>query len=165
MSYQQPPTGDPRQFPEPDPDTPSGLSVDAGKLWAGGVATAVVAGLAAVVGLLVCRGVLDIAVLVPSGGGHWDVASTVPYAAVAVGGALLATALMHLLLLTTPRPRLFFGWIMVLVAVIVGVLPFTVDVPLKEQVASAVVGVVVVIIVATLVSGTADRSVRNAPRA
>jgi hypothetical protein len=163
MSYQQPPSGQPD--PSPGSRAPSGLSIDAGKLWAGGVATAVVAALAAVVGLLVCRGVLDIAVLVPSGGGKWDVASTVPYAAIAFGGALLATALMHLLLLTTPRPRMFFGWIMVLAAVIVGVLPFTVDIRLEEQIASAAVGVVVVVVIGTLVSGTADRAVRTTPYA
>ncbi|KAA1420739.1 hypothetical protein FE697_015460 [Mumia zhuanghuii] len=147
--------------PVPESNTPSGLSVNAGRLWAGGVATAVVAGLAAVVGLLVCRGVFDIAVLVPSGGGRWDVASTIPYAALAFGAALLATALMHLLLLTTPRPRLFFGWIMTLVTVIVGVLPFTIDAELEEQVASAAVGVLIVIVIASLVSGTADRAVRD----
>lgn len=163
MTYQQPPAGSPE--PDRDPDTPSGLSVDAGKLWAGGVATAVVAALGAAVGLLVCRGVFDIAVLVPSGGGRWDVASTLPYAFLAAGAALLATALMHLLLLTTPRPRLFFGWIIVLIAIIVGVLPFTVNIPLEEQIASAVVGVLLAVIIGSLVSGTADRAVRNAPRA
>ncbi|MFD1827237.1 MULTISPECIES: DUF6069 family protein [Mumia] len=159
MSYQQPPAG------QPEPGTPSGLSVDAGKLWAGGVATAVVAALAAAVGLLVCRGVFDIAVLVPSGGGRWDVTSTLPYAFLAAGAALLATGLMHLLLLTTPRPRLFFGWIVALIAVIIGVLPFTVDIPLEEQVASAAVGVLITVIIGSLVSGTAQRAVRNAPRA
>ncbi|WP_370615043.1 DUF6069 family protein [Mumia qirimensis] len=161
MSYQQPPMGQPDPDRQPESAAPSGLSIDAGKLWAGGVATAVVAGLAAVVGLLVCRGVFEIAVLVPSGGGKWDVASTIPYAALAFGCALLATALMHLLLLSTPRPRLFFGWIMTLVTVIVGVLPFTVDLELEEQIASAAVGVVIAVVIASLVSGVADRAIRN----
>ncbi|MBW9205680.1 hypothetical protein KV102_15675 [Mumia sp. zg.B53] len=169
MSYQQPPQNDPRRVPQPaadaDSETPSGLTVNTGRLWAGGVATAVVAGLAAVVGLLVFRGVFDIAVLVPSGGGRWDVVSTIPFALVAAGGALLATALMHLLVLATPRPRLFFGWIMVLVGVIAGVLPFTINVETSEQVASAVVGVLIVVVIASLVSSTADRAVTVAPPA
>ncbi|PJJ54154.1 hypothetical protein CLV56_3658 [Mumia flava] len=162
MSYDQPPyePGDARPS-DGGPQTPSGLTIDPGRLWAGGVATAVVAGLAAVVGLLVCRGVFDIPVFVPDSAGGWDVASTVPYAFGAAAAALLATALMHLLLIATPRPKLFFGWIATLITVIVGVLPFTVDIDVSEQIASAAVGVLIAIVIATLVSGTASRSVKT----
>ncbi|TNC33680.1 DUF6069 family protein [Mumia zhuanghuii] len=166
MSYQQPPADqpDPRRNPDSDANTPSGLSLNVGRLWAGGLATAVVAGLAAVVGILVCRGVFDIAVLVPSGGGRWDVASTIPYAFIAAGAALVATGLMHLLILATPRPTLFFSWIMTLVGVIAAVLPFTTDIDLPEQIATAAVAVLIVIVIASLVSSTGARAVTNAHR-
>jgi hypothetical protein len=40
-------------------------TVDAGRLWAGGVATAVVAALVALVGVLVCDAVLDLDMVAP----------------------------------------------------------------------------------------------------
>src|SRR5207249_12211135 len=40
-------------------------SVDAGRLWTGGVATALVAALVAVVGVLIARGLLEVPVLAP----------------------------------------------------------------------------------------------------
>lgn len=41
--------------------------IDARRLWAGGVATAVVAALVAVVGLLIARGIFEVEVLAPKG--------------------------------------------------------------------------------------------------
>lgn len=62
-------------------------SINAGTLWAGGLAAAVVAGLVTVVGVLVCRGILGIPVLAPKGKGVWGDADTATYAF----GAALAT--------------------------------------------------------------------------
>ena len=139
-------------------------TVDAGKLWAGGVATAVVAGLIAVVGLLVTRGVFDIFILSPKEEGAWEAASAVPYAAAAAVGALVATGLMHLLLVTTPSPTLFFGWIMFLVAVIAAVWPFTTGADVENQVATAVLDVIIVVAIWSLVAGTAHRALVPATR-
>src|SRR4029079_9289471 len=76
-------------------------TVDAGRLWAGGAATALVAGLVAVVGVLIGQGVLDLAMvkppLVPVG-----VSFAVQYAVTAALLALVATALAHVLAATTP---------------------------------------------------------------
>ena len=144
------------------PQSPNSASrpvIDAGKLWAGGAATAVVAALIAVVGLLVTRGLLDIFVFAPAGEGAWEAASAVPYATAAAFGALLATGLMHLLLATTPRPAMFFGWIMFLVAVVVGVWPFTTSAGRENQIATAVLDVIIVVAIWSLVSGTAHRVV------
>ncbi|HLR84657.1 MAG TPA: DUF6069 family protein [Nocardioidaceae bacterium] len=138
--------------------SPDRTEIDAGKLWAGGVATAIVAALVAIVGLLVARGVLDIAVLVARSEGAWHTASTAPYAAGAVVGALVATALMHVLALTTPRPTLFFGWILFLVGVVVAVWPFTTGAALDEQIATAVLDAIIVVAVWSLVDGTARRT-------
>lgn len=138
--------------------------VDAGRLWAGGVATAVVAALIAIVGLLITRGVFDIFILAPKDQGAWEAASAAPYAAAAAFGALLATGLMHLLLLTTPNPTLFFGWIMLLVAVVVAVWPFTTGARLENQAATAALDVIIVVAIWSLVAGTARRALLPAAR-
>ena len=51
-------------------------SIDAGRLWTGGVATALVAALVAVVGVLIARGLFDVPVLAPSSEGSLGNAST-----------------------------------------------------------------------------------------
>src|SRR5690242_8166713 len=72
-------------------------AVDAGRLWAGGVATALVAALIAVVGILLARGVLGVAVLARQSAGVWGDASTGWYAAGAALASLAATGLIHVL--------------------------------------------------------------------
>ncbi|MET0928607.1 MAG: DUF6069 family protein [Aeromicrobium sp.] len=128
------------------------------RLWAGGAATAVVAALVAVVGLLVARGILDIAVMAPAGDGTWHTPTVVGYAIAAAAGALLATAVMHGLLLFAPTPRRFFHWIMGLAAVVGVAWPFALDATLEEQIATALIDLAIVLAIASLVSGAADRS-------
>jgi len=53
------------------------------------------------------------------------------FAAVAV--ALFATAIMYLLLLSTPRPQLFFNWIVGLGTVIAVVFPFSSTAPCPRR--------------------------------
>lgn len=136
------------------------VQVDAGRLWAGGVATAVVSALVALVGLLVARGVLDIAVLAPASDGRWDTATYASLAIAAILGSFVATTLMHALLLFAPNARSFFHWIMGLAAVINAAWPFALDASLEEQVATAVIGVAIVLAIGSLVSSAADRSAR-----
>jgi Family of unknown function (DUF6069) len=143
---------------QPGRQPPAQPQVDAGKLWAGGVATAVVAALIAVVGILVVRGLLNVYMIAPKDQGAWESASALPYAFIAALGALVATALMHLLLVSTPRPTLFFGWIMFLLGVVVGVWPFTTGAELKPQIATAALNVIIVLAIWSLVSGTAHRA-------
>jgi len=88
-------------------------------LWAGGAASAVVAALVAIIGVIVCRDVLGLEMvpppLLPIG---WSL--TVEYAVTSAFLALGATGLAHVLTLTTPRPEAFFTWIVGL-ATVVGV--------------------------------------------
>src|SRR4029077_8552091 len=111
----------PRQDQDPRPTR----RVDARPLWSGGVATAVVAALIALVGILVARWLFNISFLSPRRAGAWGDASTAGYVFASIGCALVATALMHLLLLTTPYPRVFFGWIIGLATLIAVVFPFS----------------------------------------
>jgi len=151
------------QDQSPTPDDQS--AVDAAKLWSGGVATALVAALVAIVGIMVARGILDIAILAPADEGTWETASAATYAVAAAFGALIATALMHLLLLTTPRPTMFFGWIMFLVGVVVAIWPFSTNADRDEQAATAVLNALIVLAIWTLVTATANRAMSDEARA
>ena len=69
-------------------DAPS--TVDASRLWTGGLATALVAALVAFVGVLICRGLLDVPVLAPTREGALGDADTARLAALATIAAALA---------------------------------------------------------------------------
>jgi hypothetical protein len=155
----------------PFPDEPrregrsSRPQVDAGKLWPGGIATAVVAGLIALVGVLVCRWLFGIPLLAPkSEGANGDVHTT-DLVLLAAAAALVATGLAHLLLLSTPRPLTFFGWIIGLATVLAVLVPFSTSAPLTAKVATAVVDLVLGVAIGSLISGVAARSVRVPPGA
>jgi hypothetical protein len=141
--------------------------VGAGRLWAGGVATAVVAALVAIVGLMIARGIFHVTVLEPKGGGIWGSASTVTYAIVAALVALLATGLMHLLCLGVPAPSTFFGWIMVLVTAIAVVIPLTLTATLSTRAATAainlVIGLVITLIINTMAASARTVHMRKRP--
>lgn len=146
-------------YPPSDPTEP-----DYGRLWAGGVATAVVAALVAVVGLLIARGLFGVAVLAPKGNGIWGNANTVTYALCAAAAALLATGLMHVLSLGTSAPAQFFGWIMVLITAIAIVLPLTLAVQVDAKIATALINLAIGAVIAmlvTTVAGTARRRRRE----
>jgi hypothetical protein len=143
---------------------PARPTVAAGTLWAGGLATAVVAALAYAVGVVIARVVFDVPILAPERDGALGDSTTWQLAMTAFVVALLATALMHLLLVVTPRPYAFFGWIMGLVVVLVTVLPFAQDAPRSSQIATAIINLVVGAAITSLVRGVAARSIRPAAR-
>jgi hypothetical protein len=145
----------PSQEPEPDPSR----TIDVRQLWSGGAATAVVAAMVALVGILVCRWLFKIPILAPRRAGAWGDASTAGYAVSAAAVAVVATAIMHLLLIATPRPQTFFNWIIALGTVIAVVFPFSTTAPLSQKAATAVVNLVLGFAIASLISGVAARSV------
>jgi hypothetical protein len=108
-------------------------SVDAGRLWAGGVATALVAALIAVAGIAIARGLFDIPILAPEDQGVWGDADTGWYAVAAAVAALVATGLLHLLMVTTPRPMRFFGWTVGLVTLVAATMPFAADASTRRR--------------------------------
>ncbi len=67
--------------------------------------------------------------LAPKGDGLWGNAKTTTYALATAGTALVATALLQLLAVTTPSFSRFFTWIVLLLTAIASVLPLTLDVP------------------------------------
>jgi len=137
--------------------------VDTGRLWAGGAATAVVAALVALVGVLLGNGVLDVAMvqppLIPVGESF-----ALRYAVTAAVLALLATALAQVLLMSTPRPRSFFSWIVGLATVVGVVLPFTLDGTTGGRLATAVVDLAIGLAVLTSLRSVMVRTTRLTPR-
>ena len=145
----------------PGPARSGQAQVDAGRLWAGGAATAVVAALVAFVGVLIAQEVFDLPMveppLLPLGE-----SLEVRYAVTAAALALVATGIGHLLVLTTPRPRSFFGWIAGLVTLVGVVLPFATDGTLGGRLATATLNLVLGVCVISLVSSVLARTARPA---
>ena len=139
-------------------------SIDARTLWSGGVATALVVALIALVGVVVFRGVFGIPILAPEGDGVWGDVSTVWLMSVAAVAALIAVALVHLLLLRTPRALSFFSWIVGLATVVAAVAPFITDADLASKLASALINVIIGFAILGLVSGVARSAVARAVR-
>jgi hypothetical protein len=148
------------------PATPAGaggprVRPDSGQFWAGAVATAIVAALIALVGILICRWTLNIPILAPAGDGAWGNAHTGEYALVAALVALAAAGLLYLLVLSTPNPGLFFRWIIGLVTLIAVVYPFSSGAPLDQKAATALVNLVLGVAIGSLLTATAARAIRR----
>lgn len=149
---------------EQRPPTPGQLrraALDPGALWSGGIVTAVVAALVALAGIIVIRGILKIGILTSLSVGTFGDAKTVYVVVVSFLAGLLATALLHALLLTTPQPITFFGWIAGLITVIVALLPLTTTAPWEQKLATVVLDVVIGLVIGGLLTGAARRARRD----
>ena len=135
--------------------------LDAGRLWAGGLATALVAALVAVAGIVVTRGLFHVPVLAPKGDGVWGNANTLTYALSAGVAALVATALLQVLVLTTPRYGRFFTWIMALATAIATALPLGLVTDLTSRVATSVINLVLGIAITTSVNAVGRTAIRR----
>jgi Family of unknown function (DUF6069) len=142
---------------------PPPTTVDAGRLWAGGFATALVAGLLAVVGVLITRVVFDIAILTPLDAGGWGGTSTAWYAVGAAAGSLAATGLAQLLVTYTPRPMRFFTWVMVLSTAVAIAVPFVTGAATDVKIALALLNLTLGVAIGTLVAGSARGATRRFP--
>jgi hypothetical protein len=145
----------------PGPISRNRVAIDAGRLWGGGAATALVAALAAAVGVLICSEVFDVKLVEPPLLRLTD-SFPVNYAITAGVLALAATGLAHLLSVTTPRPRVFFGWIVGLVTVATMVLPFALEGSLKGKLCVALINLVIGLCITSLLSAVLSRTVVDA---
>jgi type IV secretory pathway TrbD component len=84
----------------------------------------------------------------------------VTYALVAFGAGLLATALIHVLLLSTPSPFAFFGWIVGLCTLAAALAPFAAGGDLAPQVTTAFINAAIGIEIWALTASVARRSVQ-----
>jgi len=149
--------------PVPEPSGPSGAfrRLDPATLWAGGAVTAVVAALIALVGILVSRWLFTVPILAPQHDGAWGDASTGAYVLAAAAVALAATAIMHLLLIAAPEPRVFFAWIIGLATVIAVVYPFSTNAASSQKAATGLVNLVLGIAIGTLINSVSRRARRR----
>jgi hypothetical protein len=135
--------------------------VDVRQLWAGGVATAIVAALVALVGVVVSRWLFHIPLLSPQSQGTYGDAHTTDVVLLAAAAALLATGLAHLLLTAAPRPMTFFTWIVGLVTVLMVLFPFSTSAPISQKIATAAVDLVIGFAIGSLLNGVGARAVRQ----
>jgi hypothetical protein len=145
---------------EPPSTASDRVPVDATRLWAGGLATAVVAALIALVGVLIVRAILQIALYAPKEAGALGDGDTVMLCVLAAVAALAATGLVHLLLLATPRPLSYFSWIVGLLTAVAVVLPLLAGVPLAIALAQSVIHLVIGLAIGSLVAGAARSAIR-----
>ncbi len=147
-----------RQMPPGTPrsgEPARGPAISAGRLWSGGVATAIVAALIGLVGLLVVRALLQIPYLAPVRTGALGDSRTVVLCVSAAIAALAATGLAHLLLLSTPRPMAYFGWIAGLITAVAVVLPLLNSEAITVRIATAIIHGVIGLAIISLVTGAA----------
>jgi len=146
--------------PAPDRAPRARVSIDAGRLWGGGVATGLVAALVAVVGVLICS-IVDVRLVRPAL--LLDVFDSFAgdYALTAFVMTLAATVLAHLVALSTPRPRMFFSWIVVLATAAGMAAPFAVGDHTESQVAAACINFGLGVCVLSLLGGVMSRTVHG----
>ncbi|MBO3084826.1 hypothetical protein [Cellulomonas fengjieae] len=155
----QPPTAQPAFTAAPPPAArATGPSVDGGRYWAGVAATALVTALIGLVGVLIVDQILDIDLVVRDLFGTQSTG-----AAYVVGGvlaAILAGALLQLLVLSTPKPRAFFGWILFLATLTAALLPLTWTDVLESAIASGLINALIGIAIWSLLTGVLSRTLR-----
>ncbi|GAB3483932.1 DUF6069 family protein [Nocardiopsis coralliicola] len=139
----------------------NGRNINVSRLWSGGLATAIVAALVIFVGALIVRGIFGIPVLAPEEAGYFGGAGTAAYAAMAALAALIATGLLHLLMMSAPRPMTFFGWIVGLATVVAAVSPLTQSGSLASQIATGLINAVAGIAIVSLLSSVGASAYRN----
>jgi uncharacterized membrane protein YuzA (DUF378 family) len=138
--------------------------IDAGRLWAGGAASAVVAALIGLVGVLVIRAVFNVAFAGSREAGVFGDSSTAVLCTLAALAAIAATGLAHLLVLSTPRPLAYLGWIIGLVTAAAVVTPFLSNRPIGVSLAQALIYLVIGLAIGSLVPGAAASAMRSSRR-
>ncbi|GAA1322933.1 DUF6069 family protein [Pseudonocardia xinjiangensis] len=142
----------------------SSVRVDVSRLWVGGLATAAVAALIGLLGVLIVRAVLGIALHAPSTAGPFGDSDTVVLCGLAAVAALAVTGLAHLLLIGAPRPMDRFASLVGLLIAMPVVVPFLSPGPMSVALATAAIHLVIGLVIGTLVSGAAPAAVRPAPQ-
>jgi hypothetical protein len=136
----------------------TGDVIDTRTLWTGGVVTAVIVGGLTIVGFLLIEGILRYPLLGDRANAQVAHVTMVGYAVGAAIAALLATAAMHVLLMTTHRPQWFFAWLGGIGTAIAVLLPLTQHLP--APLATATVNLGLGLTIVGMVRHTAAASVR-----
>lgn len=134
------------------------LGLEVGRFWAGALATMLVAALIGLAAEFILEEVLNLEIqaqadLFATGSDlmAWVVAGAL--------FALVAAIVLYLLVMSTPRPRSFFGWVVGLATVILAAVPFAGDFELVPAILAAIVWIVIGSAVYSLLTGTLSRTV------
>lgn len=133
--------------------------VDPVRLWGGGVATTLVAAGVAAVGVLAIETIFSMPQVVRYIG-EVSVGNMVHIATLAAIAALLATALLHVLMVSAPRAEKFFGWIVGLVVVLIILQELLTDFELRNRLAACALYLVIGIAITSLLHGVGRAAVR-----
>jgi len=136
-------------------------AIAAGPYWAGVVATAVVAALIGIAGTVIFESIIDVDLVTQDPFGTDSTMGA--YVVGGVATALVAGGLLYLLVLSTPKPRAFFGWIMGLGTLVVALLPLTWTDDTTKALCSGLVNLLIGIAVWSLLSGVLSRTARMVP--
>lgn len=147
--------------PEPRSNEPK---INLGRLWAGGVGTAIVVALVIVVLIMLVRGILNISVLSPEGAGAYGTVSTTSYALAGGAAAIAATGLLNLLLALMPSPMQFFYWITGLVTALATLVPFTLVAGVDAKIATAVINLIAGLCIMSLLGGVGSGAIIKRPQ-
>jgi hypothetical protein len=136
-------------------------ALNAGRLWSGGVAAAIVAALIAFLALLLVRVLLQIPYLAPTDSGALAGGNTTTLCVSAAVAALAATALAHMLVVSVPSPMSYFGWIAGLLTAVAAVLPLlsgeTLAVRITTGIIHLVIGVAIISLITTAAVAASNR--------
>ena len=143
---------------------PAGPALDATKLWTGGLATAAVAALVGLVGTLVIRVLFEYAPVGTTAAHAFSTTNAGLLCLFAGVAALAATGVAHLLVVSTPDPLSYLGWIIGLSTAAAVVVPLLSGLPLAAAVAIAIVNLVIGLAIGSLIVGAAAAAYRPAAR-
>jgi hypothetical protein len=134
------------------------LGLEVGRFWAGALATTLVAALIGLAADFILEEVLNLEIQAQA-----DVFGTgSDLMAWVLAGALFAlasAAVLYLLVMSTPRPRSFFGWVVALATVILAAVPFAGQFELIPAILAAIVWIIIGSAVYSLLTGTLSRTV------
>ncbi|SKC65660.1 DUF6069 family protein [Krasilnikoviella flava] len=151
------PTAEPVDAWDAPPPTSRGLlALDRRRYWSGAAVTVVVCAVLGLAASVVFDSAFDVGLLGPS-----RLVPGAPALAWALTGAvfaLLAAVVLQLLVRVVPRPRMFFGWLVALVTVILAALAFTGTGDAASAVVTALVWVVVGVAVSAMLNGVLGRT-------
>ena len=141
---------------------PPRRTLNAGRLWSGGVAAAIIAALVGFLALLLVRVLLQIPYLAPTDYGALAGGNTTTLCVSAAVAALAATALAHLLLVSVPSPMSYFGWIAGLLTAVAAILPLLTNETLAVRITTGlihlVIGVAIISLVTTAAMAASNRA-------
>jgi hypothetical protein len=140
------------------PERATRPSLNSALYWSGVAATAVVAAVTAIVGVIIAEGILDRDLVPPllnvlALDGH-----IARYACAAAVAAVLAGGLLHLLILAAPHPDAFFTWIAALVTLACALLPFTLTDNVGDALMTGVLNAAIGVSITSLLPAVAVRT-------